>query len=121
MTCTQFDYEGELGIMEQELNQQKLMELVVDKVLKKHGVVNEKPELDDEEKQKIAEIVQNIKTDVEKFLENANKVKTENDFAQQDNHELSEPVVEQVPKRQTTFTSNNDVNAAKTFFNRRNR
>ncbi len=109
--------------MDQELNQQKLMELVVDKVLKKHGVEASKPELDDEEKQKIAEIVQNIKSDVEKFLENANKVKTEHDFSQQqtrnvNHHELSEPAVEQVPRRQSTFSSNNDVKAAKTFFNR---
>ncbi|RXJ04102.1 hypothetical protein DS745_01580 [Anaerobacillus alkaliphilus] len=105
--------------MEQDLNQQKIMELVVDRVLKKHGVLDEKPELDDVEKKRISEIVQNIKTDVEKFIENANKVKTENDFAQNNvTHEMSEPVQENVVKNPSTFSSNNDVKAAKTFFNR---
>lgn len=102
-------------MMENGENQQKLMELVVDKVLKKHGVIEQKADLDPAEKEKIAEVVENIKLDVEKFLENANKTKTENDFPE--NNGVVTEVAQNVVKKAPIFSSNNDVKAAKTFFN----
>lgn len=112
---------GSCTIMDNGESQQKLMELVVDKVLQKHGVIDQKPQLDQAEKERIAEIVQNIKADVETFLENANKTKTENDFPQNNVENVNvarDEVVEQVIKKAPIFSSNNDVKAVKTFFNR---
>ncbi|QOY35681.1 hypothetical protein AWH56_023950 [Anaerobacillus isosaccharinicus] len=101
-------------MMENGENQQKLMELVVDKVLKKHGVIEQKANLDPAEKEKIAEVVENIKSDVERFLENANKTKTENDFPE--NKRIVNEVAQNVAKKAPIFSSNNDVKAVKTFF-----
>jgi spore coat protein W len=109
---------GSCTIMDNGESQQKLMELVVDKVLKKHGVIDQKPQLDQSDKERIAEIVQNIKADVETFLENANKTKTENDFPQNNVNVAGDEVVEHVIKKAPIYSSNNDVKAVKTFFNR---
>ncbi|MCT8138195.1 hypothetical protein H1D32_10770 [Anaerobacillus sp. CMMVII] len=106
-------------MMENGENHQKLMELVVDKVLQKHGVKNQKPRLDQNDKKRIAEVVENIKADVEKFLENANNTKTEKDFSGNNFSENTvQPVIENVVKKTPSFSSNNDVKAVKTFFNR---
>ncbi|OIJ15703.1 hypothetical protein BKP35_01540 [Anaerobacillus arseniciselenatis] len=98
-------------------NQQKVMELVVDKVLRKHGVLENKPDLSEEEKEKIADIVQHIKNDVENFLENSQVAKTELDFPEGN---LSEEVeeTERVVKNKSVFTSANDLKSVKTFFNK---
>lgn len=100
--------------MDQDNSQQQLIELVVDKVLKKHGVIEQKPELNSEEKEKIASIVENIKADVENFLENSKQTKTEHDFVE--TTDATTKTVQPEVKRKKTFSNNNDLKAVKTFF-----
>lgn len=105
-----------------DFNQDKLMEMVVDKVLKKHKVKIENNTLTDEEKEEIKNVVENIKKDVERFLQNQKKVKTEKDF-QNNNQKMEDaPVVQITPqsnKSQKVFSQPNDVNTVKNFFAKR--
>ncbi|WP_096199170.1 hypothetical protein [Bacillus sp. FJAT-45350] len=97
-------------------NQQKLMEMVVDKTLKKHHVNKADNDLSPEEKKNIKEIVDNIKTEVEGFLAKKN-TKTEKDFVDS-NPNVQEQQQELVrPKRQ--FHSANNPNTVRTFLNRK--
>lgn len=96
-------------------NQQKVMELVVDKVLKKHGVLEDKLDLSDEEREKIADIVEHIKNDVENFLENSKVSKTEQDFTETNSSEVVEESAK-VIKSNPIFKSENDVKSVKKFF-----
>ncbi|WP_078554988.1 hypothetical protein [Bacillus alkalicellulosilyticus] len=93
-------------------NQQQLMELVVDKVFKKHKVSPDANQLEPEEKEKIKNIVSNIQSEVERFLENQEKKVTEQDF---DSNNPQAHVKPQPLARQ--FKANNDVNTVKTFMN----
>ena len=91
-------------------NQRKLMEMVVGKVLNKHNVNVSNIELSTEEKENIKNIVQNIQSEVEKFL--TTKQVTEADFAQ------GNPSVSEKPKPKTKqIQSQNDVSTVKTFMN----
>ncbi|WP_088036239.1 hypothetical protein [Evansella clarkii] len=51
-----------------EYNQ--LLDVYVDRLMKKHGITSEKVKVDKEEKERIREIVTNIQKEVENFLEN---------------------------------------------------
>ncbi|GAE24794.1 hypothetical protein JCM9140_746 [Halalkalibacter wakoensis JCM 9140] len=100
--------------------QQDLMNIMVKKVLSKH---NAKPatDLSDEEKEKVKKVVGEIQAEVEKFLENQNKVLSEEDFeqgpVQNSNDEApTNSVIEQSLEKM--MNSNNDVKQVKTFFNK---
>ncbi|UOE93012.1 hypothetical protein [Alkalihalobacillus sp. LMS39] len=100
-------------------SQQKLIEMVVDNVLKKHDVKTKSMNLDTEEKEKIKGIVFDIQKEVEGFLKNQQKAKTEKDFEQQtDSTPSLEPSQPQPPVRKQ-FMSNNDVSSVKTFVNKK--
>ena len=97
-------------------NQQKLMEMVVGKVLQKHQVDASMTKLTDEEKSNIKNIVENIQYEVEKFLQR--KKVTEKDFADNSTAEIqpfSSPSLSS-PKRKTFHTENNP-GTVKTFLN----
>lgn len=98
-------------------DQQKLMELVVDKVLKKHGVIKNKEKLAKGEKKKIANIVENIKSDVEEFLVDTTKAKTEKDFPEVNSVQEVVIVPEPTINKKTVYKSENNVNAVKIFLN----
>ncbi|WP_026674462.1 hypothetical protein [Alkalihalobacterium bogoriense] len=100
-------------------SQQKLIEMVVDNVLKKHDVKTKSVNLDDEEKEKIKGIVFDIQKEVEGFLENQQKAKTEKDFEQQidSTPTLEQPQPEAPVRKQ--FMSDNDVSSVKTFVNKK--
>lgn len=91
------------------------MELVVGKVLQKHGVIEKKPNLDSKEKKKIAEIVTNIQSDVELFLENTKVAKTEKDFPESNEVEQASQLTEQSIKKNSVFKGENDLDAVKRF------
>ncbi|WNF38169.1 hypothetical protein RJD24_07005 [Bacillaceae bacterium IKA-2] len=103
---------------EQLDNQQKLMELVVGQVLRKHGVLKKKEKkasLDKGEKQKIIEIVTNIKSDVEEFLKNTKVAKTENDYPDSNGMDDARQVTERKGKKNSVIKGINDLNAVKKF------
>lgn len=99
---------------EQLENQQKLMELVVAKVLRKHGVLDNKVDLDKKEKEKITEIVANIKSDVDQFLKNTKVAKTENDFPELNEVENAIQITKKI-KRNSVVLGENDLNNVKRF------
>lgn len=88
---------------------------MVGKVLKKHDAKST-TELSDEEKSKVKDVVEQIQSEVEKFLQNQNKTVDETDF-EQSNQAGGEPEIN--PLVQETLNkltnSNNDVSNVKTF------
>ena len=100
--------------MEIEKNQEKLIEMIVDKVFHKHKVMVETDNLTDEEKEELKNVVGNIKKDVERFLENQSKTKTEKDF--QSSNQTNAQVG---PKKRPTFTQPNDTKAVKNFISKK--
>ncbi|WP_088102436.1 hypothetical protein [Halalkalibacter urbisdiaboli] len=109
-----------------EQHQKHLIDMVVGKVLNKHDV---KPseELSREQKEKIKEVVGNIQSEVERFLENQQKQVSERDFPKQQTNaerpsEASVKLQEQPhsrpvtrPKKKKFFQDPNNVQYAKTF------
>lgn len=57
--------------------QQQLLDLMVDQVLTKHGVTKD-GKLSTKDKQRLSEVVEKLKEDVETFKENEKKTYTEN-------------------------------------------
>lgn len=102
--------------MEMEKNQEKLIEMIVDKVFHKHKVKVESNNLSDEEKEELKNVVGNIKKDVERFLENQSKTKTEKDF-ESSNQTIAHTQVG--PKKRPTFTQPNDTKAVKNFLSKK--
>ncbi|WP_216828148.1 hypothetical protein [Alkalihalobacterium elongatum] len=105
-------------------NQQKLMELVVGQVLKKHKVSTKDINLSKKEKKKIKEIVGDIESEVQRFLDNQNKQLTERDFSNNQTNEVQSdptPSAQSAPptqKKRPTYHSTNDIKSVKTFFNK---
>ncbi|MCD8501204.1 MAG: hypothetical protein LRY71_05380 [Bacillaceae bacterium] len=96
--------------------QQKLIEFAVDKVLEKHGVGgNHKIDMSSEEKQKITDIVNNIKLEVETFLQNQVKTKTELDFASSEQEDVPVVPKHEMKKKLSKFISQNDLSTVKKF------
>lgn len=62
------------------MDQNNLMDVYLDRLFKKYNVSPEKTDLNPEQREKIKNIVQNIQTDVTKFLENTEKSVTERDM-----------------------------------------
>lgn len=106
-------------------NQEKLMEMVVGKVLEKHKVKIAENKLTQEEKEEIKYVVEKIKQDVERFLQNQQKVKTEKDFAQKNQstmtnqHQVTENKVQQTPNPRRVYSQPNDINAVKFFYQKK--
>ncbi|MCM3761593.1 hypothetical protein M3212_12430 [Alkalihalobacillus oceani] len=102
-----------------EQYQQQLMEIVVDKVLKKYNV-DSSVELTSAERDKVKEIVEKMQADVEHFLANQNVQISDRDFS-------SAPAQGETPATQTggpkpgrTFVqSPNNVHNVKTFTNKK--
>ncbi|MCD8509167.1 MAG: hypothetical protein LRY73_04280 [Bacillus sp. (in: Bacteria)] len=62
--------------------QNQLMDVYLDRLFKKYNISPDKVDLSPDQKEKVRNIVKNIESDVEKFLENTNKSVTENDMPQ---------------------------------------
>lgn len=62
-----------------EKSQEKIIELMVNKVLDKHGVQKAKS-ISQEEKENLENIVEQLKSDVDAFVNRQNKSVTEEDF-----------------------------------------
>lgn len=96
--------------------QQQLIEFAVDKVLEKHGVGGDhKINMSSEEKQKITEIVNNIKLEVETFLQNQVKTKTEKDFVTNEQEDVQVKPKLEPQKKLSQFISQNDIATVKKF------
>lgn len=107
-----------------DYNQEKLMEMVVDKVLKKHKVKIEKNALTDEEKEEIKNVVEKIKQDVECFLQNQAKTKTEKDFQQTNASRINDNVyspntVYRNPNARRIYSEPNDIKTVKHFYKKK--
>jgi DNA replication initiation complex subunit (GINS family) len=105
-------------ILGMENNQEKLMEMVVDKVFKKYKLKGKQNSLTNEEKEKVKSMVANIREDVESFLKNQSKKKTEKDFSNNDTvtESLSTPTS---IKRERVFSQPNDAKSVKYFKKRK--
>lgn len=101
-------------MVEMNANQQQLIEMIVDKVLKKHKVKMENNTLTEEEKEEIRNVVEKIKRDVERFLKNQTQTKTEKDFQAE-----RQTAQQRKTSGQRIFTSPNDVRSVKRFYPKR--
>lgn len=98
--------------------QQQLMEVVVDKVLKKHNV-SSSVDLTKTERKKIKEIVEKMQADVEQFLANQSVKVSEKDFQSEPSQQPISPVQTESSKPNKTFVqSPNNVQNVKTFINK---
>ncbi|WP_100406838.1 hypothetical protein [Bacillus solitudinis] len=111
-----------------ENHEKQLIELVVGKVLDKHDVKPSK-HLSKVEKAKIKDVVGNIQTEVERFLENQQKIISEKDFPKEKDKTVASPQKQisnessssrpTSPRSRKTFSDKNDISGVKTFVNRR--
>ena len=100
--------------------QEELMELMVKKILSKYDVKSVS-ELSDKEKKKVKKVVKEIRAEVEKFLENENKLLIEKDFKANEKTETlntTNPFVGKSGKE--NHESNNDLSMVKTFLDKAN-
>ena len=76
---------------------EKLLDIYMDRLLKKHNISPQKMKVDKEEKARMKEIVTNIQAEVEKFLEKQSEKKVTESV--QSNTVGAESNPEQTPKR----------------------
>ncbi|MET3504692.1 hypothetical protein [Halalkalibacter oceani] len=99
--------------------QKQLMEIVVDKVLKKYNVTSS-VELTSAERNKVKEIVEKMQADVEHFLANQNVQISDKDFHEAPSQEQPQPGQSGGAKPGRTFVqSPNNVHNVKTFINKK--
>ncbi|UTR13271.1 hypothetical protein MM221_11490 [Salipaludibacillus sp. LMS25] len=105
-----------------EKSQEKIINLMVSNVLSKHNV-NKQTELPEEEKVKLQEVVEQLKEDVENFVETTKKTVTEQNAQRPDDtleatsHETAPASSEKVNVK----TTPNDATAKKIFLPKRNK
>ncbi|MBU9723757.1 MULTISPECIES: hypothetical protein [Bacillaceae] len=61
-------------------NQDKLMDVFIDRLFRKHNISDDNIELSEDERERMRGIVENIQGEVEQFLENTEKKVTEDDM-----------------------------------------
>ncbi|WP_416148386.1 hypothetical protein ACM26V_19510 [Salipaludibacillus sp. HK11] len=101
-----------------EKSQEELLKLIVDQVLKKHGVEKE-GDLSSKDKQSLIEVVEKLKEDVETYTENEKKIITERDQANRNsksNHNTAADETISENNRVNQKRSKNDRKTLKTYF-----
>lgn len=100
-------------------SQEAIIELMVSQVFKKHGM---KKELDmsEEDKSKLKEVVDQLKSDVDTFVENEKVSYTENSAGVKEASESAEEPSVDKPTENWSL-SNNDVQTIKNFVYRKKR
>ncbi|MBU9712836.1 hypothetical protein [Evansella tamaricis] len=82
----------------------QILDVYIDRLFKKHNISTDKIDLSGEEKNRMRGIIENIQSEVENFLENAETVVTENDMPNNLNNdsEEAEETYSESPKNSLT-------------------
>ncbi|UCZ53596.1 hypothetical protein LGQ02_02010 [Bacillus shivajii] len=105
-------------------SQERIIELMVGKVLDKHDAKVKKQRISREDRKKVQEMIDDLKKSVDHFLENHEQTMTENDVDGGRDKEV-DPQVETTEEPVSRPTSKpfheqpNDLNTLKNFINRK--
>ncbi|WP_090395753.1 hypothetical protein [Natribacillus halophilus] len=69
------------------MDMQKLMNVMVERVLAKHNVTKDTVDISQEEKDRIREVVENIQTEVNDFLDNQTTTVTDEESSEDEENE----------------------------------